>query len=198
VQHRVEFLTIDSRVLYSITKEIRPEFDESNTEFPGENRETYWKNTFDFKRLKVSKQKVFTGIIETDGVAMCVHYRRLKAKRPVTSSISPVTKHEENKKADPVTQKVQDNDFVIGADHGNTIIRTIAAPKRMEDSIDGNLRQKDVRLLRFSRAGFYRESGITNARKKSETWHAGVKEHLEALSEVTSRGANFEAFLKFM
>jgi hypothetical protein len=68
----------------------------------------------------------------------------------------------------------------------------------MEESIDGNLRQKDVRLLRFSRAGFYRESGIMNARKKSETWHAGVKEHLEALSEVTSRGANFEAFLKFI
>jgi len=37
-----------------------------------------------------------------------------------------------------------------------------------------------------------------NARKKIETWNAGVKEHLEALSEVTSRGADFEAFRKFM
>jgi len=43
-----------------------------------------------------------------------------------------------------------------------------------------------------------RESGIMNARKKIETWNAGMKDHLEALSEVTSRGADFEAFRKFI
>jgi hypothetical protein len=109
-----------------------------------------------------------------------------------------VTKHEENKDAGPATQKVQDNDFVVGADPGNTNIITIAAPKRAEDRTDGNLRQKDMRLLRFSRARYYRESGIMNARKKIETWNSGMKEHLEAVSEVTSRGADFEAFRKFM
>jgi len=108
------------------------------------------------------------------------------------------TKHEEKKEADPATHKVQDNDFVVGADPGNTNIITIAAPKRAEDGTDGNLRQKDMRLLRFLRARYYRESGIINARKKIETWNAGVKEHLEALSEVTSRGVDFEAFRKFM
>jgi hypothetical protein len=50
-------------------KEISPEFDVSREEFSGENRETHWKNIFDFKRLRVSKQTVFTGLIETDGVA---------------------------------------------------------------------------------------------------------------------------------
>jgi len=108
------------------------------------------------------------------------------------------TKHEEKKEADPATHKLQDNDFVVGADPGNTSIITIAAPKRAEDGTDGNLRQKDMRLLRFSRARYYRESGIINARKKIETWNSGMKEHLEASSEVTSRGAGFQAFLKFM
>jgi len=107
-------------------------------------------------------------------------------------------KHVENKKACPRTQKVQDNDFVVGADPGNTNIITIAAPKRAEDGIDGNLRQKDMRLLGFSRARYYRESGMMNARKKIETWNSGMKDHLGALSEVTSRGADFEAFRKFM
>jgi hypothetical protein len=295
---KLHFVSIDSRILYGIMKEISPEFDVRRTEFTGENRETYWKNIFDFKRLKVGKQKIFTGMIETDGVALCVHYRRLKADRPVPPSAAPVTKdeekeeagpatqevednvhvvdvakdgdekeadpatqrvqdndlvvdttkheereeagpamqevedndlvvyaakdeekkevdpatqevednvhvvyaekHEETKKAGPVTQKVQDNDFVVGADPGNTNIITIAAPKRAEDGTDGNLRQKDMRLLRFSRARYYRESGIMNARKKIETWNAGMKDHLEALSEVTSRGADFEAFRKFM
>jgi hypothetical protein len=95
------FVTIDSIVLYSIMMEISPEFNVSREEFTGENRETYWKSIFDFKRLKVSKQKVFTGMIETDGVAMCVHSRRLKKDRPGPPLASPVTKDEENKEEDP-------------------------------------------------------------------------------------------------
>jgi hypothetical protein len=267
------FVTIDSRILYGIMRDICPEFDVSREEFSGGNRETYWMSIFDFKRLKVSTKKVFTGLIETDGVATCVHYRRLKKDRPVPPSAAPVTKHEEKKEADPVmqevqdndlvvdvtkdedgkeadpvvqevqdndlvvdvtkdedekeadpatqevensnfvvnatkheekkeagleTQKVHDNDLVVGADLGNTNIITIAVPKRLEDGTDGGMRQKDMRLLKFSRAIYYRESGIMNARKKIETWNSGMKEHLEALSEVTSRGADFEAFRKFM
>jgi hypothetical protein len=188
------FVTIDSGVLYGIMKEISPAFDLRREEFSGETRQTYWKNIFDYKRLKVSKQKLLTGMIETDGVALCIHYRRLKKDCPVP----PSTKHEDGKKADPATQEVQDNDFVVRADTGNTNIITIAAPMRAEDGIDGNLRQKDMRLLRFSRARYYRESGMRNARKKIETWNSGMKEHLEAMSEVTSRGADFGAFRTFM
>jgi len=162
-------------------------------------------------------------MIETDGVALCVHYRRSKKDWPVPPSAAPVTmdeenkeedpvmqevedndlvvgaaEHEEKKDADPDTQKVQDNDFVVDADPGNTNIITIAAPKRAEDGTEGNFRQKDMRLLRFSRARYHRESGIMNARKKVETWNAGMKDHLEALSEMTSRGADFEAFWEFL
>jgi hypothetical protein len=63
------FVTIDSTVLYGIMREISPEFNFRKKEFTRETRETYWKDIFDFKRLKPSKQKVFTGMIETDGVA---------------------------------------------------------------------------------------------------------------------------------
>jgi hypothetical protein len=242
------FVTIDSGVLYGIMRDISPEFSVSRENFTGENRETYWKNISNFKRLRVNKQKLFTGMIETDGVALCVHYRRLKKDRPVPPSAAPVTKgaekkeadpetqevedndfvvevtkDEDEKEADPATQKVQDNDlvvdtakdedekeadpatqeaedndFVVCADPGNTNIITIAAPKRAEDGTDGNVRQKDMRVLRISRARYYRESGIMNARKKIATWNAGMKDHLEALSEVTSRRADFQAFRKFM
>jgi hypothetical protein len=242
------FVSIDSGVLYGIMRENSPEFDVSREEFSRENRETYWKNIFNFKRLKMSEQKLFTGVIETDGVAMCVRYRRLKKDRPVPPSAAPVTKdeekeeagpvaqevqdddlvvgaakhedekeadpvmqevqdnafmvgaakHEETKKAGPAVQKVQENDFLVGADPGNTKSITIAAPKRAEDGTDGNLRQKDMRLLRFSGARYCRESGTMYARKKIEAWNEGMKDHLEALSEVTRRGADFEAFRKFM
>jgi len=123
---------------------------------------------------------------------------------PVTQEVEEndlvvdVAKHEGKKEADPTMQKVQENDFVVGADPGNTNIITIAAPKRAEDGTDGKLRQKDMRLLRLSRARYYRESDVMNARKKTEKWNSGMKDHLEDLSEVTSRGADFDAFRKFV
>jgi hypothetical protein len=125
------FMTIDFGVLYGIMKEISPEFNVSREELSGENRDTYSKkNIFYFKRLKVSKQKVFAGLIEIDGVVMCVHYRRLEKDRPVPHSAAPSTKHEENKQADPATEKVRGTDFDVGTDPGNANIISIAEPKR--------------------------------------------------------------------
>jgi uncharacterized protein (UPF0335 family) len=76
--------------------------------------------------------------------------------------------------------------------------RDYAASTPGEDDTDGDLRQRDTRLLRFPTARCYRESGMMNARKRIEIWNAGVKEHFEALSEVTSRGADFRAFREFL
>jgi hypothetical protein len=122
----------------------------------------------------------------------------LKAARPVSSSRSPSAEHEDNKKACPTTNKVQENDFVVGADPGNTNIITIAVPKRAEDDTEGRVRQRDMRLLRLSSARYYRESGIMNAGKKIETWNAGMKDHREAMSEVTIRHADFQDFPEVM
>jgi hypothetical protein len=46
------FVCMDSRILYGIMREISPVFNANKEEFSGENRETYWKNIFDFKHLK--------------------------------------------------------------------------------------------------------------------------------------------------
>jgi len=155
---RSHFVTIDSTAVDGIMKEVCPESDVRNIEFNAENRETYWMNIFDFKRFHASKQKVFTGVIETDGVAMYVHDRQLKADSPIPFLLSILTKRGE-KEAGPAAQQVQSNDFVVGADPGNTDTVTIAALERGGNGIEGNLRQKGMCLLRFSSAGCYRESG---------------------------------------
>ena len=93
---------------------------------------------------------------------------------------------------------MHESDSAVDADPGNTNVIAIAVPKRVEDGADGKLGQKDMRLLRFSRARFYREVGIMNARKKIAAWNAGMMDHLEAMGEVTSRRADFQAFRKFM
>jgi len=160
------FVTINSRVYFGIMRDIYEEFGVNREEFSGENRDTYRKSIFYLKSVKTSKQKKFTWMVESDEVSMCVHFRRLKANRPVPSSASPLRKHAEKKEADPATQKVQDNDFVVGADPGDTNIIAIAVSKRMVDVTDGNLRHKDMRLLKFSRTRYHRESGIMSAREK--------------------------------
>jgi len=96
------FVSIDSRI-HGIMQEISPELDFSGEEFSGENRDTYWNNTFDSQRLKTSKKKVFTGLIETDRVAMCGHHRRLKTDRPVP----PLAKGEDEKEEHPTAQEVE-------------------------------------------------------------------------------------------
>jgi len=137
------FVSIDSEIPYGIITEICPVFDVSNKEFTDENQETYWKkNIFDSKRLRTSKKKEFTGMIESDAIAMRVHYRRLKADRPVLSSLPSLAKREENKEASPTTQEVHENHFVVGAGPGNTNIRTITTRNCGDDGIDDNLRQK--------------------------------------------------------
>jgi len=51
------FVTIDSRVLYGILKEISSGLDVRNKEFTGENRDTYWTHVFDGKRLNTSQKR---------------------------------------------------------------------------------------------------------------------------------------------
>jgi hypothetical protein len=51
-------------------------------------------------------------------------------------------KHKDEEEEDPATHEVEDNDFVVGVNPGNTNIITIAVSKRAEDGTDGNLRQK--------------------------------------------------------
>jgi len=63
---------------------------------------------------------------------------------------SPRAKPKTDQEAGPTALEVQKNAFVVGMDPVNTHIVTIAAPKREEDGSVGNLRQKDISLLRLS------------------------------------------------
>jgi hypothetical protein len=128
---------------------------------------------------------------------MRVHYQRLTADCPVPSSASPSAKHEK-KKAGPGTYNPPENNFVVGVGPENKDIMSIAVSKCGNDGIDGNLCQKDMHLLKLSRAKYYRDSGVFNARKLIEIWNSGVKEHLEAISNVTLRGVYFRVFPEFM
>jgi len=143
-----------------------------------------------FQMSEYKQRKIFTGNIERDGILMNVHYGCLMADRPILSLSVPLTEHEKDKEVGPRRRRCRRTTLSSACDTGNTNIVTIAATNFAEDGIDGNLRQRDMRLLKLSRARYYRDSGKMNARKQIVTWNAGVKEHLEAVSQVTSRRAD--------
>jgi len=128
------FVTVDSRALDGIMQEISSGLGVSTNEVTGENRETHWRSIIDSKRLKTSKKKVFTGMFESDGVSICRHYRRLKADRPVRPSASSSANHEENKEADPATQEVEENDFMVGAAKHEDGMEAGPSPQDIEDN----------------------------------------------------------------
>jgi hypothetical protein len=131
-------VTIDFAAHDGIMREISSEFNVSREEFTGENRESFCRYIFDFKRRKMSKKKVFTWMIGSDGVYMYGHYRRLKADRPIVSTASSSARHQE-KEAHLATQELQENDVVVVLYPGNTNIMTIPAPKCRKNGTKGNL-----------------------------------------------------------
>jgi hypothetical protein len=123
----LHFVTIESSVLYGMMQEISPKFDVSPEEFTGIDWETHWKNVFDFKGIRKSSTEAFAGKIETDGVCICVHSRRLSRHRHILSSFSPWTKHQK-REAIHMLYEPQKSDFVVGVDPGKKDIMAVAVP----------------------------------------------------------------------
>jgi len=61
------FVAVCSSVPHGIVRDICPEFDAGKKEFMGQNRETHWKNIFDFKRLNTGKKGYSRGPSEAMG-----------------------------------------------------------------------------------------------------------------------------------
>jgi hypothetical protein len=136
------------------------------------------------------------GAIDYDVVYINLHTQGLKAVRPIPSSLSHLPKREHKKTGDG-TYNAHEIVYLGGLTPLNSNIITIAAPKRAEGATDGNMPQKNLRLLRFSRARWYRESEILSARKEIDPWNATVKDNPEALSEVTCPRADSQVFWIF-
>jgi len=62
----------------------------------------------------------------------------------------------ENKRKGHGTYNPHENGFLVGLNPWKKDIITIAVPKRADDSTGGNIRQKEMRLFRFSRVRYYR------------------------------------------
>lgn len=127
-------------------------------------------------RTSGSGDRNFSGTIDSDGIALNIHYLRPKNHLG--------TKEKE--------EFIVDSDIhrVVGVDTGRVVIACCG-----EQLEDGSIRE-----YRLTRSQYYRESGSFDAIRHSNTWNNGkdIKPVLEELSQNSPKGVSLSRFLKYI
>ena len=162
------FITIDTVGMIGIMKEIKA---------IGKNQKNFldtelWESFIDVSKLK-TKAKTFTRTIDTDGIAINVHF---------TCPIKTISGTEEKAKIDLAGKRV------IGVDPGRTNIFYMVE----------EVEKDKFKKFRLTRKQYYVESGITAAKKNTEVWNLKVKEDLEKLSLASPKSISLENFNMYL
>jgi len=175
---RCHYITIDTSVLGGITKECEIS---STLDVTKE----MWETLLNFKRLE-GRNCTFTGTIDTDGTAVCVHFKR--PKRIVPDKSTTIL---ENGYSPP-------NDVcVVGIDPGRKDISHAV----IETSLGV------FKSVVLTRNQYYKESGTSAHLLKTEVWqkpknNRGKKSEmevaLESLSTVSTKGNSLESFMNYL
>jgi hypothetical protein len=193
------FLPIDTSVMYGIARDAGVTTAKSSTAYCAA-RPTEWARVLCpvLLQLKESEERpgtykpkepercgrqlLFTGTVETDGVALCTHYTKPKITRADQKAAKKKGAQEPPRPIDLSYYRV------LGLDPGRTNIFCIA-----EQNDDGTFMKYTL-----TRKQYYKESGMTNAEKDRLKWQKGVKEEVEALSLASPKGLDLEAHAQFL
>jgi hypothetical protein len=182
---KTHFITIDSDVLYGIMRDARLITSSCTKPVFQALHSAHWQSFFEYDSLRARDQK-FTGTIETDGVAACVHF--LRPKRLDTSSQKLCTQKHGKQVLNLLT--ISDSKRYVAVDGGRRNIMTMA--EKVPDGDSGDT--KYVQWV-LTREQYYKESGIVQARRLSEDWQRRppVKEALLALANTSTKGVDLAA-----
>lgn len=185
---KAHFITIDTDVLYGIMKDahlVSSACTKSAFQLLGS---AHWQSFFEYDSLRARDQK-FTGTIETDGVAACVHFLRPK-RQPREQKLC--TQKTGSGKDVTITNllAVDDSKRYVAVDGGRCNIMTMVE-KVPDDETGGT---KYVQWV-LTREQYYKESGLKDAQRLSEDWQRrpAVKEALAALANASTKGVDLAA-----
>lgn len=179
------FITVDTHVLHGIALDSDIIAEECSGDAFTTNGEAHWASLLNFHRL-LPKGGRFTGTIETDGVAVCIHFQR--PKKPGDAAAGAAGKKAKKKTPSRPDQGIIDSSRVIAIDPGRTNILFAA-----EVLPDGS-----VETSRLTRLQYYREAGLTSGQLQTERWQDGIRADLHALSTTSHKGVNVEKFEEFL
>jgi hypothetical protein len=169
---RAMSIHIDTPVMYGIMKDA--ELINCNSATFESMRSEQWQSILNFHKYTTERQKRdgfrFTETIQTDGLAICIHYRRPNLP-PATGQFIP-----------------SPNDRVIGVDPGRVCIFT-----GVEKLADGSRH-----VMTLTRGQYHHESGVTKAGQKANKWNLGIQEVLDALSKFSYKGTSMSVFVGYL
>lgn len=175
---RSHFITIDTHSLYGIVADAKLiDSNKLKGDAFAQQGPDQWASVLDTNKV-AGKGKTFTGTIDTDGVAVSVHYMKPKTK--------PSTAEKEKEKADAL--KTDPNVEVIGIDPGRSNI-LFAVKKGPND---------DIKTWRLTRSHYYKGSGVIQAAKHSQEWLAPLKDEIANLSKHSPKGSGLESYQTFL
>ena len=155
------FMNIDTDVFYGIMKDLKI-VDCNNKTFRALAMHHF---TSVFKIHSVEGKRCrFTRMVQTDGVSLVVHFTRPKNAQ----------------------DKAVNNDFKIDPTH-----RLIAIDPGRENIYYGvEVLNDEVRSYVLTRKRYYQEAGMLNARKNVQKWHKSIRQNLESMTNVSTKGVN--------
>ena len=177
------FIAIDTWSLFGILKEAG--LASGSVDNFVATRDEQWRSVFKIEQLQ-GQHCTFAHSIETDGIALCVHF-----DRPLPALGSKVH-------ADKFV--VAEGDVVVGCDPGRVNIFFMVVPMP-----DGTFK-----TFVLTRRQYYSESGIHRAIKQSNAWNNGISDVLSVaapphvprsgttMSTVSTKGVNFNAFRDYV
>ncbi len=187
---KTHFITIDTDVLYGIMRDAQLISNTCTKPIFQSLGCVHWQSFFEFDSLRASHQR-FTGTIETDGVAACVHFlqpkrqpREQKLGTQVCGSGKQVTVRN-------LLDVSDSSKRYVAVDGGRCNIMTVAEKVPSNENGGGT---KYVQWV-LTREQYYKEAGIKDARRLTEDWHRqpAVKEALLALANASTKGVDLAA-----
>jgi hypothetical protein len=169
---KAHFITIDTTTLHGLMMRADMISKDCSLKVFNELGKAHWESILRINKL-VGKGKEFTGTIETDGVAVNVHFQRPKNRVDIFQEEAP--------------QLFDENLNVVGVDPGRTNILYMV--RKAEDG--------SFRSMKLTRSEYYQQAGILQARKQTEHWSRTIRPSLVKLSNASPKGVCLKTFLTY-
>lgn len=167
---RNHFITLDKSCLLDIFKEINILNKQATVDVL----------TLDFfdSIFRFPKKHSFTGTIDSDGTSICFHFTRPRKEKLDKTAIDTSKQNTKKMFGDPNVRK-------LGCDPGRANIYTI-------------VEEGKETTWTLSRKEYYSKAGIYKSRERTERWSKDIKDSLDALSKVSSKGLSMKTYNEYL
>jgi hypothetical protein len=202
VSIKSHFLVIDTKILYHLTRNAK--LHQENEASFWTKRTQYWNEYFNLKGLKSKRRFQFANYLETDGVALCVHYKSREGE--------PDTDPSENENDEGESEELLEDSTIVNQEsssHSSSqhyhfpiplIQRVIAFDPGRSTILHGveQLPDGSIKEHILSQGRYYQESHIKRANRKTQRWNRKIQSTLDQLSETRRRTPDPTKLLEYL